>query len=115
MLVRCTGVNSEDPFNQQLMNRCVAPRRTLTEDEEGQLGVLQVVHHHHVAGEVVADREEQLGLGGRRAVHDAQVVLPQKRQRRHGDALHLALGVLALVLVAGQSPDTGRQDGRKQH
>lgn len=89
-------------------------RRTLTEDEEGQLGVLQVVHHHHVAGEIVADGEEQLRLGGRRAMHDAQVVLPQKRQRRDGDALHLALGVLALVLIAGQSPDTGRQDGREQ-
>lgn len=53
----------------------------LTQDEKGQLGVLQVVHHHHVAGEIVSDGEKQLWFGGRGAVHDAQVVLPQKRQR----------------------------------
>lgn len=89
-------------------------RKQLTQDEEGQLGVFQVVHHHHVSGEVVPDREQQLGLGGRRTVHDAQVVLPQERQRGHGDALRLALGVLALVLVAVQTPDAGGSEGQEQ-
>lgn len=43
----------------------------LTQHEVGQLGVLQVIDHHHLAGKIIADREEQLGLRGRGAVHDA--------------------------------------------
>lgn len=87
--------------------------RTLTEDEEGQLGVLQVVHHHDVSGKIVPNGEQQLRLGGRRAVHDAQVVFPQKRQRRHGDALHLALGVFALVLLAVETSDAGHKEAQQ--
>lgn len=78
----------------------------LTQHEVGQLGVLQVVHHDHLSREVVAYGEEELGLGGRGAVHDAQVVLAQEGQRRHRDALELALQLLGGIHVAG---------GRGQH
>lgn len=82
------------------------PPPGLTQHEIGQLRVLQVVHHDHFAREVVAHREEELGLGGRGAVHDAQVVLAQEGQRRHRDALELALQLLGGISVAG---------GRGQH
>lgn len=82
------------------------PPPGLTQHEVGQLGVFQVVHHDHFSREVVAHREEELGLGGRGAVHDAQVVLAQEGQRRHRDALELALQLLGWVHVAG---------GRSQH
>lgn len=80
--------------------RAPRPPPGLTQHEVGQLRVFQVVHHDHFPREVVAHREEELGLGGRRAVHDAQVVLAQKGQRRHSDAFELALQLLGWVHVA---------------
>lgn len=96
----------------ELMSRSLL--RRLTQDEEGELGVLQIVHHHHVSGKIVPHGEKQLRFGGRGAVHDAQVVLPEKRQRGHGDALHLTVAVFARVLVAVQSADIRRQKRRKE-
>ena len=82
------------------------PPPGLTQHEVGQLRVLQVVHHDHFSREVVAYGEEELGFGGRGAVHDVQVVLAQEGQRRHRDALELALQLLGRIHVAG---------GRGQH
>lgn len=36
-------------------------------------------------------------------MHDAQVILPEKRQRRHGHAFRLALGILRRIVVAVQT------------
>ena len=88
---------------------------SLTQDEVGQLGVLQVVHHLHRSGEVVPDGEEQLGLGGRRGVHDAQLILAEERERGHGHALHLTLHVLPLVLIHPLRAERSSRFPRENH
>lgn len=94
---RRVGVHCEPEWGVGAPGQRLRPPRPplgLTQHEVGQLRVLQVVHHDHFSREVVAHREEELGLRGRGAVHDAQVVLAQEGQRRHRDAFELALQLL---------------------